>query len=74
MKSSAFTLFLFTGLLGYMNKIPVIRGIVAILSLYYSRTTWWKFLGKIRKIFVIFNALIGMYVVVKTTGFSFYSW
>jgi len=71
MKSSAFTLFLFTGLLGYMNKIPVIRGIVAILSLYYSRTTWWKFLGKIRKIFVIFNALIGMYVVVKTTGFSF---
>jgi len=52
-------------------KIPVIRGIVAILSLYYSRTTWWKFFRKNKKIFVIFNALIGMYVVVKTTGFFF---
>jgi len=55
-----------------MNKIPVIRGIVAILSptiitveLHGGNSR------KNKKNICNFNALIGMYVVVKTTGFSF---
>lgn len=70
MKSSGFMLFLITGILGYAHKIPLIRNILSILSLWYGKTTIWKILVKIRKIFIIFNSIIGVYLVYKTTGFS----
>ncbi len=70
-QSSAFYLWIITGVLGYANKIPLIRNVIALLSLWYGRSTWWKILVKIRKLFITFNAIIGMYMVYKTTGFGF---
>jgi hypothetical protein len=70
MKSSGFMLFLITGILGYAHKVLVIRNILSLLSLWYGKTTIWKILVKIRKIFIIFNSIIGVYLVYKTTGFS----
>ncbi len=70
-QSSAFYLWLITGVLGYSNKIPIVRNIISILSIWYGRTTWWSILVKVRKAFVTFNAIIGMYMVYKTTGFGF---
>lgn len=71
MKSSMFTLWLITGILSYASKIPFIKQIVSMLSLYYGRTTIWKILIKVRKIFILFNALIGVFMVFNTVGFSF---
>jgi hypothetical protein len=70
MKSSMFYLWLITGILGYGRKIPIINKIIGLLSLWYGKTTIWKMLIKLRKMFVVFNALIGMIVVFKTTGFG----
>jgi hypothetical protein len=70
MKSSMFYLWLVTGILGYGSKIPIVKKIIGLLSLWYGKTTIWKILIKLRKLFVIFNALIGMMVVFKTTGFG----
>jgi hypothetical protein len=57
-------------LLSYGHKIPFISKIINLLSLWYGRTTWWKLLIKARKIFVICNAMIGVYTVLKISGFS----
>jgi hypothetical protein len=65
-----FHLWLITGILGYARKIPIINKIVTLTSLWYGKSTWFKLLIKIRKLFVIFNALIGVYVVFKSIGFS----
>jgi hypothetical protein len=70
MKSSMFYLWLITGILGYGRKIPIINKFISLLSLWYGRTTIWKILIKLRKLFVVFNALIGVIVVFKTTGFG----
>ena len=70
-QSSAFYLWIITGILGYAHKLPIVRNIIGILSLWYGRTTWWTILLKLRKAFITFNALIGMYMVYKTTGFGF---
>lgn len=70
MKSSMFTLWLITGILSYAHKIPYIGRIIALFSFWYGRTTWWKILLKLRKLFVTFNAIIGVYMVFKVTGFS----
>jgi len=70
MKSSGLYLWLITGILGYAHKIPYIGRIITLLGLWYGRTTWWKILIKIRKIFIVFNAIIGVYIVFKTVGFS----
>ena len=70
MRSSGFTLYLITGLLAYAHKIPFIGRIISLLGLYYGRTTIWKILIKVRKIFIVINALIGVYLVFKSVGFS----
>jgi hypothetical protein len=70
MKSSMFYLWLLTGVLGYATKIPYIGRIITLFGLWYGRTTWWKILVKVRKLFVIFNAIIGVFVVFKSVGFS----
>jgi len=41
MKSSGLYLWLITGVLGYAHKIPYIGRIIALLGLWYGRTTWW---------------------------------
>ena len=64
-------LWLLSTILAYAHKIPFIRNIIAMLSLYYGRTTIWKVLVKIRKLFIFFNAVIGVYMVFKTTGFGY---
>ena len=64
-------LWLFTAVLSYAHKIPYIKYIISTLSIMYGRTTIWKVLIKIRKGFIIFNAIIGVYMVFKTVGFSY---
>jgi len=71
MKSSMFTLWVITAVLSYANKIPFIKQIVSMLSLYYGRTTFWKILIKLRKAFIMFNALLGVFMVYNTVGFSY---
>jgi hypothetical protein len=71
MKSSMFYLWLITGILGYVHKIPFISRIISILSVFYGRTTFWKMLVFLRKLFIMFNAVIGMFLVFKTTGFGY---
>ena len=60
-----------TAVLSYGSKIPFIKQIVAMLSMYYGRTTFWKVLIRVRKLFIIFNAIIGVFMVYKTVGFSY---
>jgi len=71
MKSTMFMLWLATAVLSYGSKIPYIRKIITVLSLMYGRTTIWKVLVKLRKAFIMFNAVIGVYMVFKTVGFSY---
>ena len=42
-----------------------------VLLVVWGRTTIWKILIKLRRFFVALNALIGVYIVFKTTGFTF---
>jgi len=69
-ENSMLVLYLISGIIAYAHKIPFLGKIIALISFYYGKTTWWKILVKIRKAFIIFNALIGIYVVIKTTGFG----
>jgi len=71
MKSSMFLLWIVSTVLAYAHKIPYIKNVIGLLSLYYGRTTIWKVLVKIRKLFIFFNAAIGVYMVFKTTGFGY---
>ena len=52
----------------------MVKYIISGLSLWYGKTTWWRILGRVftisRKIFIIFNAIIGIYVVYKLSGFQ----
>lgn len=70
-QSSMLHLWLITAILGYARKLPFISKIINMLSLWYGRTTWWQILGKLRKGFVICNALIGILIMFKAVGFSF---
>jgi len=70
MRSTMLYLWLLSWVIFFIHKIPFIGRISTLLSLYYGRTTVWRILFKIRKAFVIFNALIGVYMVYKTTGFG----
>src|SRR6202035_1203266 len=70
MQSGALWLYLITGVLSYGHKIPYIGRIISIIATVYARTTIIKVLTKLRKIFIIFNALIGVYLVFKSVGFS----
>jgi len=69
-ESSMLVLYLITGILAYAHKIPFIGRLITLASFYYGRTTIWKILVKIRKAFIIFNALIGVFMVFQTVGFS----
>jgi hypothetical protein len=70
MRASVPFLFTLTTLLSYGHKIPLISKIIKLLSLWYGRITWWEMLITVRKRIVIINALIGVYTVLKISGFS----
>jgi hypothetical protein len=70
-QSSMLHLWLITAVLGYARKLPFLSKIVSFLSLWYGKSSWWNILGKIRKAFVVFNALIGILIMFKAVGFSF---
>lgn len=74
MKSSLITLWALAWVLALAKRIPMIKGLVSLLSLWYGRTTWWKMLVRIftisRKLFIIINAIIGVYAVFKLSGFQ----
>lgn len=63
-------LFLITTLLTNLHKIPFISRLTNVLSLWYGKTTWWRMLVITRKIFVAFNALVGIITVIIVSGFS----
>ena len=69
-KSSMLYLWILTGILGYAHKLPFIKHIITVFGYWYGKTTWWSMLVKIRKLFILFNALIGVLVVLMTTGFT----
>jgi hypothetical protein len=69
-KSSALWLYIITGVLGYAHKIPIIGKLISLAGLWYGKTTIWKMLIIFRKIFIVVNAVIGVYMVFKTAGFS----
>jgi|SRR6267378_291410 len=71
MKSGMFMMWIITAVLSYGSKIPYIKQIITALSVLYGRTTIWKVLVKLRKAFIMLNALIGVYMVFKTVGFSY---
>jgi hypothetical protein len=71
MKSSFIFWWILSWFIYFSKKLPIINKLAGLLTLYYGRTTMWKVLVKIRKVFVVFNAIIGMYMVYKTTGFNF---
>nr|YP_010170436.1 hypothetical protein K8K84_mgp034 [Phanerochaete carnosa]QRZ60418.1 hypothetical protein [Phanerochaete carnosa] len=71
LKEGSMYLLLFLGfIVSYAHKIPIIGKIVKLLSLWYGRTTWWQILVRLRKIFIVFNSLIGILFMFKVTGFS----
>jgi hypothetical protein len=70
MRSSAFFLWLLTLGISYGHKLPFISKIVGLLSLWYGRTSWWMILVIARKLFILINAIIGVWVVFKSVGFS----
>lgn len=66
-------LWIFSTILTYAHKLPVISKIIKLLAMWYGRTTWWTVLVKSRKMFVVLNALSalrGMYTLIGITGFS----
>jgi len=71
MKSSMFMLWIVSAVLSFANKVPYIRKVITGLSLIYGRTTIWKVLVKLRKLFIMFNAAIGVFMVFKTVGFGY---
>lgn len=63
-------LWFITLIIGWAHKIPILKTILGFLGLWYGRTTWWQMFGHIRKAFVVFNAVIGLLVMLNITDFS----
>lgn len=68
MQSSLGLMYLISIALYIIKNIPFVGKIVSGLSLYYGRAKVTKILGYLRKLFVLFNALIGVLTVYKLTG------
>ena len=62
--------FAITAIISYANKIPFIAKWTKRLGLWYGKTSWWVLLVNIRKAFIVFNAIIGLYASLKLVGFS----
>jgi hypothetical protein len=70
-KSLLFFLSALSWLLLFINKLPIISKIHKLLKIYYGRTTLWMILVYTRKIFIIINAIIGVYAVFSMSGFGY---
>lgn len=53
-----------------INKIPFFKRIINKIKPYLTKTGIWTIIIMIRKLIIIFNAIIGVYVVYKTTGIT----
>lgn len=65
----------FIGIFSFiLFKIPLVSKLTRKIIRWYVKTKWWKvifdILVKLRKGFIIFNALIAIYALVDITGFS----
>ena len=67
-------LFIISTLLTYANKIPFIGKFTSYIAKKYAQTTWLILFIKLRKLFIIFNAIIGVITVFKITGYSSDNW
>ena len=63
-------MFIISALLTYANKIPFVNKLTGYIAKKYAKTTWLLVLIKLRKAFIIFNAIIGVITVFKVTGYS----
>ena len=69
-KGGAPMLFILSTLLTYANRIPIINRLIGYITKRYAKTTWLLMLIKLRKLFVIINAIIGVITVFKISGYS----
>jgi len=68
-RASSFTYLYFLSLFAFLfKKLPLTSRITTSLYNAYGKTSFWSLLVLSRKAFVIFNALLGMYAVVKASG------
>lgn len=68
MRSSFMYMYALSWILFLANKIPFIAKIATLLRLYYGKTSFWRMLLISRKLFIAFNALVGVVAVLKCTG------
>lgn len=68
MKSSLFFMYLISIIIYIIKNIPFASKIVSGLTLIYGKTKVVRILSVLRKLFVLFNALIGVITVYKFTG------
>ena len=63
-------IFIISTILTYSNKIPMINKITSYIAKKYAKTEWLMLFIKLRKLFIIFNAIIGVITVFKVTCYS----
>nr|YP_010170403.1 hypothetical protein K8K84_mgp067 [Phanerochaete carnosa]QRZ60385.1 hypothetical protein [Phanerochaete carnosa] len=73
-KNFSFITYILSFLTFILYKIPIVSKMTKKIVTWYIKTNWWKLLFgilvKIRKAFIILNALIAIYALVDITGFS----
>src|SRR6187402_1580945 len=69
-KSSFLSLYAISWLLFIINRLPFVGRFAAFLSKTYGKTSIWKILVLTRKVFILCNALIGLWLVYDITGVS----
>ena len=67
-------MYAFSWALLLLNRIPVINKLVKWLIKSYGRSSLWTLLVLIRKVFIVINAIIGVYAVFKLMGSSPQTW
>ena len=70
-KASFPSLFIISSILSYGHKIPIIGKFINKLSTWYGKTTIWMLLIYLRKLIVIFHAILGVYGIIAISGFSY---
>ena len=70
LKSSLFSFAAISILINYFSKIPFISKLLLKFKSKFGKRWFWHILVISRKVFIIFNALIGCYFVYKLCGFG----
>lgn len=71
MRSSFAYMYVLSWILFLANKLPFLAKIAGLLRLYYGRTSFWRMIIIARKLFIVLNAIIGVYAVLKLTGMQY---